>query len=156
MATTWKRSTKKPRLNPTEHPKLRLEPWPQSTTLPWTGRAANAPVLPGTCLYTSPWASAGCHFRMPLFMIQSVKQVAATCFTVQFPLKLSQEYKPHKRMQESWDSGAATQTMETLASHKNIEGKVLYCLSFSDISKHKPHVLLSCRSTERGACLLLK
>lgn len=58
-------------------------------------------------------------------------------------------------MQESQDSGAATRTMETLASYGKVGGKVIYCLSFLEAAKNKPCVLLSWRSTERKVLLLL-
>lgn len=54
-------------------------------------------------------------------------------------------------MQESLDSGASTQIMETSVSYENVGRKFLYCLLFLEVLKNKPWVLMSWGSTERRA-----
>ena len=88
---------------------------------------------------------------MLLCMVRRVKEVVA----IVFHSALSSKTEPGVRAAHN-DAGVFGQwTMETLASYKNVGGKVLYCLSFLEASKNKLCVLLSWRSTERRAHLLL-
>lgn len=124
----------------TEHPNQELESWKESL-----GR--HLPVVDCTVLCTSPWGLGWCCS----VWFRELKELLLSCFIMYFSLEVSKEYKPHITLQESLDSGDATQIMETLVSYQNVGRRFLYCLTFLEASKNKLWVLTNWGSTERRA-----